>query len=206
MRKFHVDLATFSSSKMFGPQGCALLFKRRGVQIEPIIHGGDGVSLWLGTKNMSVIMGFTEALKQLQENRKSMIEKVNISKTFFIESLKRVHIDFPSLFIHSKDNYEKFSPHIISVGYLYTSGERMVILIDSYGVEVSSKSACQNNNDGVSHVIKAMFQNDTTKKLNNYGVIRFSIGTNTSRSDIEKGIEALRNTLTLIEKEREMLR
>jgi cysteine desulfurase len=38
--RLKVDMMTLNSSKVYGPKGVAILYKKEGVKIEPITFGG----------------------------------------------------------------------------------------------------------------------------------------------------------------------
>ena len=56
------DLVTLSAQKLYGPKGVARLIVRRGIDLEPLIHGGGQErGLRAGTENVLGILGFGEA-------------------------------------------------------------------------------------------------------------------------------------------------
>jgi cysteine desulfurase len=56
---WEIDLACFSAHKCYGPKGAGALFKRRGLAISPLIHGGGQENgLRSGTENVPAIAGF----------------------------------------------------------------------------------------------------------------------------------------------------
>ncbi|MEI8012896.1 MAG: cysteine desulfurase family protein, partial [Candidatus Omnitrophota bacterium] len=64
VRRDFLDIATLNSHKIHGPRGVAALFIRKGVAIEPLLHGGhqeDG--LRAGTYNTEGIAGFGKAVE-----------------------------------------------------------------------------------------------------------------------------------------------
>ena len=69
------------------------------------------------------------------------------------------------------------------------SSERLIIELDAKGIAASSKSACRSDSDEESYVIAALRQNqnlDTTE-----GSIRFTIGRETTKADVEKTVRVL---------------
>ena len=63
VNKLGVDLMTFNGSKIYGPKGVGVLYKKRGVGIEPIIYGGDQEhGLRAGTENLPTISGLAKAV------------------------------------------------------------------------------------------------------------------------------------------------
>jgi len=77
VEKLHVDLLSLNGSKIYGPKGTGILFKKRGVEIKPIMYGGMQESgLRPGTENVAGIIGFATALdlahKQQTKNNKNI--------------------------------------------------------------------------------------------------------------------------------------
>ena len=58
LRELGVDLASFSAHKVGGPLGVGILFRRQGVALQPLLHGGEQeASLRPGTENAAGIAG-----------------------------------------------------------------------------------------------------------------------------------------------------
>ncbi len=63
VEKLHVDPMTINGSKMYGPKGVGMLYKRRGVKLKPLMYGGgQEMKLRAGTENVPSIVGFAKAL------------------------------------------------------------------------------------------------------------------------------------------------
>ena len=57
VQKAHLDLATISSAKIYGPKGVAALYCRRGVPLYPLFHGGhQEAGKRAGTHNLPAIV------------------------------------------------------------------------------------------------------------------------------------------------------
>jgi len=64
-----VDLLTIAGHKMYAPKGVGALYVRRGVAIEPLLHGGGHEGgLRAGTENTASIAGFGRAAQLCAEN------------------------------------------------------------------------------------------------------------------------------------------
>ncbi|HKO55178.1 MAG TPA: cysteine desulfurase family protein [Thermoanaerobaculia bacterium] len=60
----HVDLASFSAHKLYGPKGIGALFVRRGVRARPVMEGGgQEKGLRSGTVNVPGVVGFAAAVQ-----------------------------------------------------------------------------------------------------------------------------------------------
>ena len=59
-----IDLMCFSGHKFYGPKGIGGLFVRKGVKLEPLIHGGGHENgLRSGTLNVPTIVGLAKAFE-----------------------------------------------------------------------------------------------------------------------------------------------
>lgn len=73
--KLNIDMMTFSSHKIGGPLGVGVLYVRKGIDIEPLIYGGNQENgLRSGTENVPAIVGFAAAMQErcnnIDKNRK----------------------------------------------------------------------------------------------------------------------------------------
>ena len=69
-----IDLMTLNSSKIYGPKGIGMLYKRSGIKINPIISGGEQErNLRAGTENIALIHGFADALVKAYDNKEKEV-------------------------------------------------------------------------------------------------------------------------------------
>ena len=57
-----IDLLTLSGHKLHGPKGVGALYVRKGIELDPLVHGGKQEhGLRAGTENVSGIAGLGKA-------------------------------------------------------------------------------------------------------------------------------------------------
>ncbi|MEK7102486.1 MAG: cysteine desulfurase family protein, partial [Patescibacteria group bacterium] len=67
VEKLHVDLMTINGSKIYGPKGTGVLYKRDTVRVKPLIYGGGQEMRFRGgTENVAGIVGLATALERAQ--------------------------------------------------------------------------------------------------------------------------------------------
>jgi cysteine desulfurase len=92
-------------------------------------------------------------------------------------------------------------PNNINISIPGISGERLVIELDARGICASSKSACKEDDDEESHVIAAIRSQETEDRSRAVeGSLRFSMGRNTSKEEIQKAVAELVKIVTKIKK------
>ena len=65
-----VDLMTINASKIYGPKGIGMLYRKMGTPLKPmIVGGGQEMRMRGGTENIQLIVGFAKALQIAQETR-----------------------------------------------------------------------------------------------------------------------------------------
>ena len=88
-RDLQVDLMTLNSSKVYGPKGVGLLYVREGVELAPLVHGGDQEhGKRGGTENVAGIVGFATALRLAEEERESASKSLIELRDNFIHAVK----------------------------------------------------------------------------------------------------------------------
>src|SRR3989344_881781 len=64
------DLLSFNGSKIYGPKGIGVLFKKNKVKLEPMIYGGSQErGLRAGTENIALAAGIALALELTEKNK-----------------------------------------------------------------------------------------------------------------------------------------
>ena len=185
-----VDLISFNSVKIGGPAGIAALFKKRSVVLEKIYAGGtQEMSLRPGTVPTMLAAGFKTAVEINLKNLDKNENKYKELKEYLIKKIYKLKEDTGIDFVENSNEYSV--PSIINISFPYFSGQQMAIELDARGIMVSSKSACNTENDIESYVIDELRKKQQFDTYNKYGSIRISFGPNNKLSDIDKLITQL---------------
>lgn len=131
-----IDTLTFAPHKFGGLNGSGVLIKRRGVVLEPLIHGGTGATLYRsGTPALAHAVATETALSLAlahQEERNRAVHAMN-------NQLRRAMTAHPAVRINSPENA---IPHILNLSVMGVKGAAFQQALSSRGVCVSVKSAC----------------------------------------------------------------
>jgi cysteine desulfurase len=177
----NVDLLTASSHKIYGPLGAALLFKRTGVQITPLMHGGGHEqNLRSSTVNLPAIIGFAKAVELCSKN-KIELKKLTRLRDKLIKGILKISdtkLDGDS---------KKRLCNNINITFSFIEGESLLLELDLAGILVSTGSACSSNSLAPSHVLMALYNNPEDA----HGSIRFSLGRFTKESEINYVLKVL---------------
>lgn len=177
-----VDLMTINSTKIGGPSGVALLYKKEGVKVSPLLFGGEQEGgLRAGTENIPLAIGFSLALARVQRYYKGEAARLRELREYFIEGLRK---RIPSLHIHGDEATQ--SPSIVHVTIPRIEGEAMLLLLDSKGIYASTGSACASLRIAPSHVLLAIGHDLDSI----HGSIRFSFGRGTTKEELDYVLES----------------
>lgn len=181
VKKLGVDLLTFNGSKIYGPKGIGVLYKKSGVQLSPlVVGGGQEYGLRGGTESVPLIVALGKALELVLKSMEKENERLRKLQTFFVSSLKK---NIPGLFVsgHPKN----VVPNIVHVSVPGVEGESMLLMLDQKGIEVATGSACSAKDLHPSHVLVAIGQDENII----HGSIRFSFGKSTTKKDLMSSVK-----------------
>lgn len=134
------DTVSLSAHKFGGLNGSGLLWKREGVELEPLIHGGASTTLYRsGTPAVGLAAALAEALKIAVSEREARLETVQALNRRLRGALR----SRPGVTVHSP---EDALPHILNVGVDGIRGAAFRDALAGRGVCVSVKSACSVEN------------------------------------------------------------
>ncbi len=175
----HIDLLSFNAAKMYGPKGVGVLYKRRGVEIEPIcIGGGQEKGLRSGTENVPGFIGCAAALAIAQKLQTKETERLRKLLMYFWEQISS-HIPDALLNGPSVDSPDRLSNNL-NVSFCGTDAESLIIYLDAYGISAGTGSACATGQEEGSHVLHAIGRKQEEIK----GSVRFTLGRATTKQDI----------------------
>ena len=179
-----VDYATFSAHKLYGPKGIGALYAKISSPLESFIHGGhQEEGMRAGTESVHNIAGFGMACRDVK-NLLSYSEKTGSLKEQFIKQLKVIK---PDIIINSpKDDC---LPNTVSVTFPNINSRELMMMLDYYGIAVSSGSACSSQLNKPSHVLKGIGLSDKAAEE----TLRISLGKDTSDRDIKYTIKVMDN-------------
>lgn len=178
-----VDLLSLSAHKFYGPKGIGALYIRRGTMMTPLIHGGAHEKRKrAGTENLPAVVGMAAALELAHERMEDEHRRLSELANYFIDRITG-RIDDVTL-NGSRDNRV---PSTVNLSFKGIEGEAILLSLDLKGVAASSGSACSSGALESSHVLKAMGVDPVLAQ----GSIRFSMGRQTTRDDIDYTISVL---------------
>lgn len=186
----HVDMLTMTGHKIGAPKGTGLLFKRKGVPLISMMHGGEQErNLRAGTENVAGIVALAKAIEliSVEESKKTS----ELRDYFTLKVLKEI----PEVELNgSKENR---SPNNANFYFRYVEGESILLNLDLVGIAASSGSACTSQSLEPSHVIVACY--DDPERA--HGSIRFTLGAETTKEELDYVTEKLK---IIIQKLRDM--
>ena len=131
-----VDTASLAAHKFYGLNGSGLLFKRKELVLEPLIHGGVSTTLYRsGTPTLALAAALDTALAQALSRRAEREESVRAKN----EALRKALGAYPKVRINSP---EDAIPHILNISVQGVKAGDFQRALDRAGVCVSVKSAC----------------------------------------------------------------
>ncbi|MGD0622342.1 MAG: cysteine desulfurase NifS [Thermacetogeniaceae bacterium] len=180
-----VDLLSLSAHKIYGPKGIGALYVRKGMRLQPIMHGGGQErKLRSGTENTPGIVGFGKAA---EVGAREMEQESARVKGLRDKLIRRVLAEIPSVTLNGHP--EQRLPNNANFSIAYVEGESLVLSLDLEGVAVSSGSACSSGSLQPSHVLKALGLPHEMM----HGSLRMTLGRANSEEDIDYVVEALKN-------------
>ncbi|MCH5212633.1 MAG: cysteine desulfurase [Oscillospiraceae bacterium] len=135
-----VDTLSISPHKFYGLNGCGILYKRKDLVIEPLIHGGVSTTIYRsGTPALALAAATDTALELALTNQSENVNTVQRSNTY----LRNVLSAYPKVRFNSPENA---IPHILNLSVTGVRGSDFQKALDKHGVCVSVKSACSVEN------------------------------------------------------------
>ncbi len=188
---FGIDLAAFSSHKIYGPKGVGALFLRGGVSswdLEPLIPGGgQECGLRGGTLNVPGIVGFGEACRIAKVELETEAHRV---KTLRDGLERKILKQVPDTWVNG-DPLNRLG-NTTNIGFKHVDARTLIR--DMHDIAVSTQSACASRKKGPSHVLKALGLTDDEA----YSCIRFSLGRFTTEREIDYVFEKVSSSVEKI--------
>ncbi|MCI0681300.1 MAG: cysteine desulfurase [Gemmataceae bacterium] len=177
-----VDLLTVAGHKLYAPKGIGVLYVRKGVSLEPLIHGaGHEGGRRAGTENVPYIVGLGKACEIARLSLPDATTKLQRLRDRLWDKLRAGLRDRITLNGHP----ELRLPNTLNVNFLDHIGAEL--LQKTPEIAASTGSACHEGHVALSPVLCAMGVRPEIGK----GAVRLSVGRFTTEDEIDRAAEAL---------------
>ena len=185
-------LLTISGHKLGGPKGIGALIVRDRKAIEAIIHGGgQQFGMRPGTENVAGAVALGRAAQLAAAEQVSLAERLCSLRNELAARLKAAVTD---IVVNAEQSPR--APHLLSIAVQGADSEALLMHLDLAGVAASSGSACSTGAVEPSHVLMAM---GVPRDLA-LGTVRFSLGRETTREDIDRAVEVVPSVVAKVRK------
>lgn len=181
-----IDLMSASGHKINSPKGCAFLYKRKDLDITPLIHGGKQMdSLRSGTENVPYICAMGNQVERLSEDLDVYLERAKDLHNYIIQNIYESCEYLCNVYLngHPKERIV----NNLSFTFEGINAEQLITLLDMKSVQVSSGSACSSGSKVPSRVLKAVGLSDQEA----FSTIRVSFDYNTTKDMVDVFVDSL---------------
>ncbi len=192
VKEFDLDSLSLSSHKINGPKGVGALYVREKVNFEPLMQGGGQEFTYRsGTENVPGIVGFGKASEISMRSLKDNSRYLYYLRDYLIN---RINEEISGRMLNG--SLESRLPNNVNFTFLGIKGEDLLLKLDEDGILASTGSACSANRQKESHVLKAIGLNHEEIS----GSIRFTLGIQNTKEEIDKTIRSLNHRITELRK------
>jgi len=184
-----ISMMSFSGHKIYAPKGVGALYVEKGLELDPLIHGGGQESGYrAGTENVGSIGAFGLAAKLAHQDMLSENSRLQELQKYFFQQLDKNGLNYIV-----NGSLDHRIPHNLSIGFRNVDSGTLLLALNQIGIYVSAGSACNAGDDRTSHVLEAIGIDPTI-----IGTIRFSFGRDTCKNDIDYLFKYLPKILEII--------
>jgi len=174
-----ISTLSFAPHKFYGLGGSGILFKRKNVDLVPLLEGGASTTSYRsGTPALALAASVEVALKLALAKRQSRWLEVKQKQNFLRQQLTR----YPKVRINSP---KEGSPYILNLSVAGVRGQNFQRALNERGVCVSVRSAC--SSDGQPSAAVLALTHDYWNALSSW---RLSLSHLTSETDLQDFLTA----------------
>lgn len=178
----HIDMLSLSGHKFYGPKGIGVLYIRRGVRIQNLLHGGAQESRHrAGTENVAGIVGLGAAIERAVAAMPEESARLTAMRDHMIRELLKIPAS------HLNGHPTQRLPNNVNITFEYIEGEGILLLLNMFGICASTGSACNSASLEPSHVLTAMGVPHEIA----HGSVRLTLGERNTEEDVSYVLEKL---------------
>ncbi len=188
VKKMKIDLLSASGHKINGPKGVGILYIKKGIKIESLMHGGSQEhGKRGGTYNVPGIVGMGTAAAIAKEiiGNTEILER----RDYFIHRIIR---EIPLCYLNGDEKNRL--PNNINVRFDDVDAESLLVMLEQYGIYASVGSACTTGQVEPSHVLLSI----GLTKEQAHNSIRLTISGETSIEQIDYTVAKMEESIAIL--------
>ncbi len=183
VKDMNIDLLSLAGHKIYGPKGVGVLYIRKGIKIDNLIHGGSQErNRRAGTENIPGVVGLGKAIELATDNLEEHRNKMIALRDRLIEGLLKV----PYTRLNGAEGDRRL-PGNVNVCFEFVEGESILLSLDFKGICASSGSACTSGSLDPSHVLLAIGLPHEIA----HGSLRLTLGEGSKEEDVDYILEVI---------------
>lgn len=148
------SLMSLSPHRFHGPKGIGVLYKRRGVTLEPLVHGGNQeFGLHAGTENVASIVGAGKAFELLSQRFDERIQNARKLQTFLVNEIRK---KIPSTGIIGPAPQRGRLCNQLNLVFEGVEGEALMLMTNVKGLDCHTGISCVNRHMENNRISKAI--------------------------------------------------
>ena len=180
--ELHVSAMTIVGYKFGAPKGIGLLYYAKDIPFISLIPGHQEFEMRGGTQNVPYIIGLAKAMEITERDREKNVKYITELRDYTLTRLQKF---IPNIVVNG--SMEARVSNNLSVAFLGTNGETLVIRLDLDGICVSQGSACTSDNKELSHVLMAI----GVPEEEAVATLRITLGVENTKVDIDTFVARL---------------
>jgi cysteine desulfurase len=177
-----VDLLSLAGHKLYAPKGVGVLFARKGVRLESLIHGaGHEAGRRAGTENVPYVVGLGTACAVAQQSFPAASERLQTLRDRLWDKLQGALGERVVLNGHPKQRL----PNTLNINFVGHVGADFLAKVPT--IAASTGSACHEGSVTQSPVLCAMKVPPEIGK----GAVRLTVGRFTTEQEIDQAVDEL---------------
>lgn len=181
--KLNVDMMTIAGHKFHAPKGIGAFYLRKGVKLEPLIHGtGHERGQRAGTESLAFCIGLGKACEIISRERESYRDRLTEMRDLLWE---KIHSEISSAVLNG-DPIKRLA-NTVNISFPYLIGTE--ILAKTPNIAASTGAACTKKPG--SFVLRAMGVPDYVAR----GAIRFSLSKYNTLEEVATVSEQIANAV-----------
>lgn len=185
------DLLAFAPHKFHGPKGVGVLRVRRGLGLEPTLHGTQELGRRGGTENVPGIVGAGVACREARQWLTRPDERhrlAGLRDRFEAAVLAGV----PDAVVNGPRDPARRLWNTTSIGFPRVEAEALLLMLSERGVNASAGAACSSGSLDPSPVLLAMGVDRDVA----HGSLRFSLSKDTTAAELDEAARVVIECVT----------